>query len=232
MKTHKIILSVAALIIILIINVSCEQQKVDPALVLDEVFIPEGYQQVDAPPPDALARLEELRLKNTNDHFYYLQQMDKKSEKWIFPQKELKIEYVARSEASGSDDPSSVLGVVVKKIKNNWKEEVFMIVDEQPTPKEGLNAFYHYIQENLKYPEEAKKMGVEGKVFVQFIVELTGKLTKVQAVKGIGAGCDEEAVRVIAEADAWNPAIIADVPVKTMMILPITYKLDSNEKSE
>jgi protein TonB len=89
-----------------------------------------------------------------------------------------------------------------------------------------MKAFYHYIQENLKYPEEAKKQGIEGKVFVQFVVDKDGKLTEVKAVKGIGAGCDEEAVRVIKEAPAWNPATVVDMPVKIRMILPITYKLD------
>lgn len=226
MKTNKIILSVAALIIIMIINVSCEQQKVDPSLVLDEVFIPEGYRQVDDPPSDASARLEELRLNNTNDHYYYLQRNDFNAEKWLFPQKELKIEYISRSDESGEDGEPKVIGVVAKKIRDNWKNENFFIVDEQPTPKDGLNAFYHYIQKNLKYPEEAKNMGVEGKVFVQFIVEPNGKLTEVQAVKGIGAGCDEEAVRVLEKAEAWNPATIADIPVKTRMILPITFKLN------
>jgi TonB family protein len=232
MKTHKSILSLAAVIILMIIHISCEQQKVDPALVLDEVFIPEGYRQVDEPPSDALARLEELRLNNSSDHYYYLQRNDFNAEKWLFPQKELKIEYISRSDGSGVDGEPMVIGVVVKKIRENWKNEVFMVVDQQPTPKGGLNAFYHYIQENLKYPEEAKEMGVEGKVFVQFIVEPTGKLTEIQAVKGIGAGCDEEAVRVLEIAEAWNPATVADLPVKTRMILPITYKLDSKEKSE
>ena len=226
MKTNKIILSLATIIVSMMIYLSCEQQKVDPALVLDEVFIPQGYHQVDEPPSDALARLEELRLNNTNDHYYYLQRNDFNAEKWLFPQKELKIEYISRSDGSGDDGEPMVIGVVVKKIRSNWKNEVFMAVDQEPTPKGGLNAFYHYIQENLKYPEEAKDMGVEGKVFLQFIVEPTGKLTEVQAVKGIGAGCDEEAVRVLEKAEAWNPATIADIPVKTMMILPITFKLN------
>jgi TonB family protein len=211
---------------IIIFQFSCEQDKVDPALVLAEVLIPEGYHQIDHPPADALARLEELRLENPKDQFYYLQRSDIKSENWIFAQKELKIEFVANSESNSVTEKPQILGVVVKKIQGDWKNENFMIVENQPEPKEGINAFYHYIQENLKYPEEAKKMGVEGKVFVQFVVDKDGKLSEVKAVKGIGAGCDEEAVRVIKEAPAWNPATVVDIPVKTRMILPITYKLD------
>lgn len=229
MKTHKSSLFAILMFAIIILQFSCEQDKVDPALVLDEVLIPAGYHQIDNPPADALARLEELRLENPKDQFYYLQRSDLKSENWIFAQKELKIEFVANSESNSVTEKPQVLGVVVKKIQGDWKNENFMIVENQPEPKEGMKAFYHYIQENLKYPEEAKKMGVEGKVFVQFVVDKDGKLTEVKAVKGIGAGCDEEAVRVIKEATAWNPATVVDMPVKTRMILPITYKLDIKE---
>lgn len=226
MKTHKSVLFVISMFAITIFQFSCEQDKVDPALILDEVLIPEGYHQIDNPPADALARLEELRLNNPKDYYYYIRQNDINSEKWIFPQKELKIEFVARSETSNSEENPKILGVVVKKIQGDWKNENFMIVENQPEPKEGLPAFYHYIQENLKYPEDAKKMGIEGKVFVQFVVDKDGKLTEIKAVKGIGAGCDEEAVRVIKEASAWKPATVVDMPVKTRMILPITYKLN------
>jgi len=226
MKTHKSTLTLAIIFAITILSLSCTQEKVDPALVLDEILIPNGYMQVDNPPADALARLGELRQQNPKDHYYYIHRINTDEEKWIFPQKELKIEFVAQSEAKDDDSKSTVIGAVVKKIKGNWKSEEFMVVENQSAPIDGMKAFYHYIQENLKYPDEAKKLGVEGKVFVQFIVDEKGKLTDVKAVKGIGAGCDEEAVRVIKEAEAWNPAMVVDIPVKTRMIIPITYKLN------
>jgi len=190
--------------------------------VLNEVLIPAGYHQIDDPSADALARLQEMRLDNPSEHYYYLQREDRNSENWIFPQKELKIEYV---DSDKSTSESRVLGLIVKEIKGKWQDEEFTIVDDQPAPKEGLNSFYHYIQENLKYPDQARQMGIEGKVFVEFVVDKDGKLTEVQALKGIGAGCDQEAIRVIKEAEAWDPATVVDVPVKTKMILPITFKL-------
>lgn len=226
MKTNKSILSLSTIVAIAILVLSCAHEKVDPSLVLDEVFIPEGYMQIDNPPSDALARLEELRQQNPKDQFYYIQRTNTATENWIFPQKELKIEFVANGEVNDNASKPQVLGVVVKKIQGDYRKEEFMIVENQPAPKEGLKAFYHYIQENLVYPSEAKKMGVEGKVFVQFIVDENGMLTEVKAVKGIGAGCDEEAVRVIKSAEAWQPATVVNVPVKTRMILPITYKLN------
>ena len=88
-----------------------------------------------------------------------------------------------------------------------------------------MGAFYKYISTNLRYPDQARKMGVEGKVFVQFIVDKDGSITDVQAIKGIGEGCDEEAVRVIEGSNKWIPGKQRGRPVKVKMILPITFKL-------
>jgi periplasmic protein TonB len=104
-------------------------------------------------------------------------------------------------------------------------DEIFTIVEDQPTPDGGMAAFYQFVQKNLKYPAQARRMGIEGKVFVQFVVDRDGSLTEVKAVKGIGAGCDEEAVRVISEAPKWKPGKQRGRAVKVRMILPITFKL-------
>jgi protein TonB len=104
-------------------------------------------------------------------------------------------------------------------------EEVFTIVEDQPEPIGGMQAFYQYVQKNLKYPAQARRMGIEGKVFVQFVVDKDGSITEVQSVKGIGAGCDEEAVRVLKGAPKWKPGKQRGRSVKVRMILPITFKL-------
>ena len=54
-----------------------------------------------------------------------------------------------------------------------------------------------YLQENIKYPEEAKELGIQGRVFVTFVVEVDGSITDVRVLRGIGGGCDEEAIRVV-----------------------------------
>lgn len=104
-------------------------------------------------------------------------------------------------------------------------EIIFTIVEEKPEPNGGFSAFYKYVQKNLKYPGQARRMNIEGKVFVQFIIDKDGSITKVKAIKGIGAGCDEEAVRVISGAPKWNPGKQRGRPVKVRMTLPITFKL-------
>ena len=104
-------------------------------------------------------------------------------------------------------------------------EEIFTIVEDQPQPIGGMAAFYQYVNKNLKYPAQARRMGIEGKVFVQFVVDKDGSITDVKAVKGIGAGCDEAAVKVIQGAPKWKPGKQRGRPVKVRMILPITFKL-------
>ena len=104
-------------------------------------------------------------------------------------------------------------------------DEIFTIVEDQPTPEGGMAAFYQYVQKNLKYPAQARRMGIEGKVFVQFVVDRDGTLTEVKAVKGIGAGCDEEAESVIRSSPKWKPGKQRGRSVKVRMILPITFKL-------
>lgn len=104
-------------------------------------------------------------------------------------------------------------------------EEIFTIVEDPATPIGGYPAFYDYVRKKMKYPTQARRMGIEGKVFVQFVVDKDGTLTEVKAVKGIGAGCDEEAVRVISGAPKWKPGKQRGRSVKVRMILPITFKL-------
>ncbi|WP_420582411.1 energy transducer TonB [Reichenbachiella sp.] len=104
-------------------------------------------------------------------------------------------------------------------------DEVFDIVETLPEPLGGLSAFYLHVAKQMKYPNQARRMGVEGKVYVQFVIDKSGKLTNVHAVKGIGGGCDEEAVRVIQNSPDWSPGKQRGRPVKVRMILPITFKL-------
>lgn len=106
-------------------------------------------------------------------------------------------------------------------------DEIFVVVEQPATPRLGMAAFYQEISENLKYPGMARRLGVEGKVFVEFVVNKDGKLVDVKAVKGIGAGCDEEAIRVVEEAAPWNPAKQRGRPVRQRMVLPITFRMKS-----
>lgn len=104
-------------------------------------------------------------------------------------------------------------------------DEIFTIVEEQPSPVGGMKAFYEYVGSHLRFPPKAARMGIEGRVFVEFVVEKDGTLTDIRVAKGIGGGCDEEAIRVISNASKWNPGKQRGRPVRVRMIMPIMFKL-------
>lgn len=113
----------------------------------------------------------------------------------------------------------------VVKPKEEEVDEVVDIVEDDPQFPGGIQAFYKYVRENMKYPSQARKMGVEGRVFIQFVVDEKGNLSEVKAIKGIGAGCDEEAERVLRESPRFIPGKQRGRPVKVRMVMPIVFKL-------
>ncbi|MCF6351742.1 MAG: energy transducer TonB [Cyclobacteriaceae bacterium] len=104
-------------------------------------------------------------------------------------------------------------------------DEIFLIVEEQPQPKGGMSTFYQYINSTLKYPSQALRMGLQGKVFVQFVIEKDGSITQVTVIRGIDSSCNEEAIRVVSGAPAWKPGKQRGKPVRVKMVLPISFKL-------
>ncbi len=110
--------------------------------------------------------------------------------------------------------------------------EVFTVVEELPQYPGGVDAFYKYVISEIKYPKEARLGGIEGRVDVQFVVERDGSLSDVKVSKGIGAGCDNEAVRVVQHAASFKPGTQRGKPVRVRMILPIIFKLNEGETNE
>jgi protein TonB len=110
-------------------------------------------------------------------------------------------------------------------IEQEAPKEIFTVVEEQPGYPGGDEARIKFLQENIKYPEEAKELGVQGKVFVTFVVEVDGSITDVRVLRGIGAGCDEEAVRVVKSMPRWVPGKQRGQPVRVQFNLPIKFTL-------
>jgi len=115
--------------------------------------------------------------------------------------------------------------VVVAVEEKENVDEIFSVVEESANPRGGYPAFYKFVGEKIKYPAQARRMGIEGKVFVEFVVNRDGTIVDVKAIKGIGAGCDEEAVRIVQSAPAWTPGKQRGKPVRQKMVIPITFKL-------
>ncbi|WP_052323403.1 energy transducer TonB [Flexithrix dorotheae] len=100
-----------------------------------------------------------------------------------------------------------------------------VIAEVNAEPANGWSKFYKYIKKTIKYPNQARKIGVEGKVYVQFIVNTDGTLSDIHILRGIGAGCDEEAIRILENSPKWNPGKQRGRPVRQRMVFPLHFKL-------
>jgi periplasmic protein TonB len=124
-----------------------------------------------------------------------------------------------------SEENIEVVEQKTQVIEEAPKAEIFTVVEEQPGYPGGDEGRIKFLQDNIKYPEEAKELGVQGKVFVTFVVEVDGSITDVRVLRGIGAGCDEEAIRVVRSMPKWVPGKQRGVPVRVQFNLPIKFTL-------
>lgn len=115
--------------------------------------------------------------------------------------------------------------IVFEEVEEEVADEIFTVVEEMAEFKGGAGAFAKYLQSNVVYPHQARRMGVEGKVFVQFIVGKDGSLSDIKVLKGLGAGCDEEAIRVMKKSPPWNAAKQRGRPVRLRMVIPLNFTL-------
>ena len=114
--------------------------------------------------------------------------------------------------------------VFEEPVEEEEVEEVFTLVEEFPSFEGGDLAFIKYIQKNLVYPEKARRMGLEGRVFVQFIVEKDGSLSNVIVLRGISGGCNEEAIRVMQKSPKWLSGKQRGRATRVQMVVPINFK--------
>ena len=116
-------------------------------------------------------------------------------------------------------------------------DKVYMVCENAPTFPGGTHAMYKYLAGNIKYPDEAKAAGKQGRVMVQFVVRKDGSISDVSVVKSAGdASLDKEAVRAVSSMPKWNPGTQGGKPVNVQYTIPVQFKLPSgmvnNEKKD
>lgn len=126
---------------------------------------------------------------------------------------------VAKAE-NGDSGSSPVLDIQLQKDKS-----AYVMVDQEAEYPGGPMAMMEFIRKNIMYPELAKDAGVQGKVICNFTIGKDGEVSDVKIMKGIGYGCDEEAMRVVRMMPSWKPARMNGQPVETHMNLPVDFKL-------
>jgi len=103
--------------------------------------------------------------------------------------------------------------------------EYFRSVEIMPAFPGGEIARLQYLSQNVKYPQLARETGIQGIVYVEFIVDTDGSITNARIRRGIGGGCDEEALRVVESMPAWSPGIQRTQPVRVLFTMPIKFTL-------
>jgi periplasmic protein TonB len=118
-----------------------------------------------------------------------------------------------------------VAPVKVDEEESAEEVQIFMVVESMPEFPGGESALYGYLAENIKYPQMAKESGIQGRVFVTFVVERDGRVTDVRVLRGIGGGCDEEAIRVVQNMPKWTPGKQRGKSVRVQYNLPVKFTL-------
>lgn len=143
------------------------------------------------------------------------------------PTKIIEIENIGRDEPTESpfEEP---INITIDYRNGDGIEtpvDTFILVENMPEPEGGYEAFYKLLSKNMKYPSKAKSRNAEGRVFVEFVVNKEGTPVNMKVLRGIGYGCDEEAIRVLSLAK-WNPGKQRGREVPVKMVMPIYFKLE------
>ncbi|MFN3341075.1 MAG: energy transducer TonB [Flavobacteriales bacterium] len=134
-----------------------------------------------------------------------------------------KVDNVQTFQETDVNDKIDIVDVKVEEAP--VVEEIFDVVEEQAEFPGGMEKLRDFLSANLKFPPMAKESGVQGKVYVQFVVFKDGSVGDIKVLRGIGSGCDEEAVRVVKSMPKWNPGKQRGRAVSSRFTLPINFKL-------
>lgn len=111
------------------------------------------------------------------------------------------------------------------------KEEIIRNVEPlinepetSPQPQGGLTAYFKYLEAQVTYPQAARDAGVEGIVYIAFVVETDGTITQLRVLKGLGYGCDELAMEAVRNGPSWIPGTERDEQVRAPMVIPVAFK--------
>jgi TonB family protein len=121
--------------------------------------------------------------------------------------------------------PEKAVAAYSEEMANDGGDKVYFKVEKMPEYPGGMAALGKFLGEKVEYPADAKKKGIEGKVFVNFLVEKDGSVTNVKVLKGVSSDLDQEARRVVSMLPKWTPGEEKGQPVRVAFTLPINFKL-------
>jgi len=118
-----------------------------------------------------------------------------------------------------------VLALIVLSEEIIDEDSIFIVVQKKPEFPGGEKELFRYLGNNIKYPEMAKDAGINGKVYVTFVIDKDGSISQAKILRSIGGGCDEEALRVVKGMPKWAPGKQRGKAVKVQFNLPVNFIL-------
>jgi protein TonB len=109
------------------------------------------------------------------------------------------------------------------------ESDVYQIVEQMPEFPGGEAELFHYISKNIHYPQKAREKGIQGRVFIGFIVEKDGSISNVRNLRGVDSELDAEAIRVVESMPRWKPGMHRGEPVRVSYQIPIVFKLEDKQ---
>ncbi|MFO7978625.1 MAG: energy transducer TonB [Bacteroidales bacterium] len=139
---------------------------------------------------------------------------------------EVEEDFTIDVEATVTTEVQEYAPIFVEEEEEIEEDVIFTVVEDQPSFPGGEEARMKYLIDNLRYPQMAREAGIQGTVFVTFVVERDGSVTDVRVLRGIGGGCDEEAVRVVRNMPRWEPGRQRGQAVRVQFNMPIRFVLN------
>ncbi|MES2555493.1 MAG: energy transducer TonB [Bacteroidota bacterium] len=137
-----------------------------------------------------------------------------------------KLPYYGRTSVTDKKEPEKAAETQSLSVTVPAPEDsILSIVDQQPDFPGGRPALMNYLMNNIRYPQEALELEISGKVYLQFVVSATGKVSNVRIVRGVNSVMDGEAYRVVKAMPDWTPGYVNGKPVNCYFALPISFKL-------
>ena len=139
--------------------------------------------------------------------------------------KEITNELVINVDDNSNSAQEQWVAPTVTQEETEEEEEIVIFVEKNPEFPGGDGELLKFLNENIQYPEQARAGNIEGKVYIEFVVEKDGRVTNVSVKRDIGGGCGSEAARVVKSMPKWSPAEVQGRRVRNRFTLPVTFKL-------
>ena len=144
-------------------------------------------------------------------------------EELIIVEDEEELEEELDVEDTDVDEETEIKDIV--EVEEFDEQQIFTIVEDMPSFPGGEAALFKYLQENIKYPPMAKESGISGTVHVTFVINQQGDIADAKVIRGIGGGCDQEALRVVQKMPKWSAGKQRGKPVRVQYNLPVRFVL-------